>query len=194
MTDSEEVEKVLQSLASESGNSESTDGDPDRDKVEELLRQLEQEKEYEAGGEDADQANDKPKPASRSITKKPNGSAKVGDKPAAPKKVSLMTPLLQHIYKTITKYPTYHQTHTQQITSLPILHYTYNAILISHIYYTPCSTQDIDDDLTYRSHQQEMIYPNLGKRRVLSVRSLLKTKVFLPSPALYSLLLASFSF
>ena len=136
MTDSEEVEKVLQSLASESGNSESTDGDPDRDKVEELLRQLEQEKEHEVGGEDADQANDKPKPASRSITKKPNGSAKVGDKPAAPKKVSLMTPLLQNIYNTITKYPnTYSTIHLTTNTALYIQchpHITYTTRHAAH--------------------------------------------------------------
>jgi hypothetical protein len=89
MTDSEEVEKVLQSLESESGNGASTDGDdPDKDKVEELLRQLEQEKEGGNVGDDLEQANDKPKPSLR-LTKKPNG-VKIGDKPAAPtKKVSL---------------------------------------------------------------------------------------------------------
>ena len=90
MTDSEEVEKVLQSLAGESGTFETVDGEPDRDKVEELLRQLEQEKAHE-GDDDAqdvakDVVEDKPKP-SRLATRKPNG-VKVGDKPTAPKKVS----------------------------------------------------------------------------------------------------------
>lgn len=41
-TESEEVERVLQSLANES--TQPDDGDADRDKVEELLRRIEQEK------------------------------------------------------------------------------------------------------------------------------------------------------
>lgn len=90
MTDSEEVEKVLQSLASESGAFASSDGDPDRDKVEELLRQLEQEKEQGTSSEDlaAEKENDKPKTSPSHQLKKVNGAPKVGDKPAAPKKVS----------------------------------------------------------------------------------------------------------
>lgn len=111
-TDSEEVEKVLQSLASEAGASEFSssadeDGEPDRDKVEELLRQLEQEKEdsdtvqeepkitknieviaknEEEKGESnnndegEDYLNTKPKPSG---LKKPNGNQSE-DKPAAP--------------------------------------------------------------------------------------------------------------
>lgn len=99
MADSEEVEKVLQSLASESGNFETTDGDPDRDKVEELLRQLEKEKEHGVEGEEGD---DKPK-APR-LMRKPNGAAAkpAGDKPAAPtKKVSL---IISHKYCNISSY------------------------------------------------------------------------------------------
>src|SRR5271156_3472003 len=90
MTDSEEVEKVLQSLASDLTISDAAESaDPDSDKVEELLRQIEQEKIHGEGGDDvAEQVTEKPKP-SRSPAKKPNG-VKVGDKPAAPaKKVSL---------------------------------------------------------------------------------------------------------
>eukprot|EP00026_Physarum_polycephalum_P005810 Phypoly_transcript_05848.p1 GENE.Phypoly_transcript_05848~~Phypoly_transcript_05848.p1 ORF type:complete len:541 (+),score=152.90 Phypoly_transcript_05848:153-1775(+) len=84
MADSEEVEKVLQSLESETGNVASADGDPDKDKVEELLRQLEQEKEAGNESEVLEHTNDKVKSPTR-VLKKPNG-VKVGDKPAAPKK------------------------------------------------------------------------------------------------------------
>jgi hypothetical protein len=104
MTDSEEVEKVLQSLASESGTYEDTDGDPDSNKVEELLRQLEQEKEHEKENVQEDvgeQVNEKPKLASRLTVKKPNGAVKTGDKPATPtKKVSLLitTPVIFKVY------------------------------------------------------------------------------------------------
>lgn len=117
-TDSEEVEKVLQSLASEAGtagfNSSAEDGEPDRDKVEELLRQLEQEKEQESDiapepqiiqhadviarnekdekdnnnisdSNNNDEGEDFFKPKPKpSGLKKPNGALKTGDKPSAP--------------------------------------------------------------------------------------------------------------
>lgn len=93
-TDSEEVERVLQSLASENSaanlhTADEGDPDPDKDKVEELLRQLEQEKASDENGEtpdvlDNDIAPPKTKAPKRSPVKKPNGKAE--DKPAPPKK------------------------------------------------------------------------------------------------------------